>query len=1290
MKKSLHVFVFLFICFTGIHFSSFSQNCTVNAGVDRVLCPGSPVIVSGNIGGNFIPNTIVWTQVSGPNTATITSSTSISPTVSNLVTGVYVFQIKATCQIGGDAIDQCTYTVKAGATPVAPSLIFVGCYTPGTPISLTGTAPAGHTLTWHFESNSAPSTGTFNGTSQTTFTGNNPTIAFSAPSFDWCNNGFSGSQAIISVTSTNTASLCSETRTFSIYLTYNPGPVTASASAAVLCGPSSPVSLTGSCQGSGSGIWTVVSAPVSAPPVTFTPNNTTATVKPGNLRAGNYIFRWTVTGGACSTGSADVALSVSSSVTGSVTMPDITGKKYCPGTFPTAFALIGNVPAPGENCEWTQISGGAATILNASSPHAQATGLTEGGAPYVFRYTISSASGPCALSDTLLVGVSKSFSFGSTGLSTCLYASESSTGLGIGVIPFKQADSIPVSIIYESGPANNMQITFSARMVYTNGNSTGVGYYSPYYSITKGGTAVHTFYGNTLWPNFNQQNADIGFTFTTLNNIAACSNQIPGVYKFRAAYKDQCGTSISEPFTVTVNQVATFNAGSDQMLPCGNTVTTLAGNTVKCAVTPFWSTIKKPAAAPDPIDATNMYNANAPLNTLQNGSYIFLWHSNSVSDLCNLNNDSVRVTVAVTPPAVPVITGGGGICSNLPVTVSGALNDDAARGTWTVSSNPIGGTYTISPSVNSPVITFTPTTPNTIYTLTWTVQNGCGSAFASTTVTSGSTTAVIPNITNADDCSAYTFGTLTASPAGGVWTSSNPYYTLTSPGSTSTTVSPSTFNYWWNGPVTFYYTVPSGCGTLKDSVSFSTDNYPSLVANSFCNNTSFPATQTISLKDLQPYGKYEIYAVTGPGTATITPATFIPTSGTYNLSVTVSQSGQYSFGLRKRAGACVSSTTLVLQFSSVAALALAGPDINLCGSTPGTVLNAQPNPLGSGKGLWTVETLYSGYAPTIANSTLPNSAISFDNGGGDVLLKWKVMGDNAACGTGTEDYMRIKYMPAAYAGIDNLTCYSASTPLGSIAFGLNANNPLPGFGTWTIVSQPAGSNASFIDPHQHNTTITGLIGGIYNLRWTVATISETCISSDDVMLGVLYGCSVLPLELISFSALARNNDVHINWQLGTDEPGGKYILERAYDAEGPFTAITAAEYKAANNKMYSFIDAGAAMMPVKNLYYRLKMYTKDGILTYSKVVTVRLNKTDQISVYPTIVNKGEPVNIAAGNNDNRIYQARIVAVTGQLIRQMEIKNTGIVQIATGNLSAGIYIIQLQDGNNAYSYKIIVK
>lgn len=80
-------------------------------------------------------STTAWTQVSGPNTATITSASSQSTTVTGLISGTYVFQNLETDNNGGTQASTMQVTVSASGTP--PTVNVSGNDTITAPMSTT-------------------------------------------------------------------------------------------------------------------------------------------------------------------------------------------------------------------------------------------------------------------------------------------------------------------------------------------------------------------------------------------------------------------------------------------------------------------------------------------------------------------------------------------------------------------------------------------------------------------------------------------------------------------------------------------------------------------------------------------------------------------------------------------------------------------------------------------------------------------------------------------------------------------------------------------------------------------------------------------------------------------------------------------------------------------------------------------------------------------------------------------------------------------------------------------------
>jgi len=91
---------------------------TVNAGTDQTITlPTSSVTLTGTASEtNGTIKTYAWTQVSGPSTATIGTPATAQTTVSNLVAGTYVFQLKVTDNSSVTASDQVNVVVNAASS----------------------------------------------------------------------------------------------------------------------------------------------------------------------------------------------------------------------------------------------------------------------------------------------------------------------------------------------------------------------------------------------------------------------------------------------------------------------------------------------------------------------------------------------------------------------------------------------------------------------------------------------------------------------------------------------------------------------------------------------------------------------------------------------------------------------------------------------------------------------------------------------------------------------------------------------------------------------------------------------------------------------------------------------------------------------------------------------------------------------------------------------------------------------------------------------------------------------
>jgi hypothetical protein len=176
----------------------------------------------------------------------------------------------------------------------------------------------------------------------------------------------------------------------------------------------------------------------------------------------------------------------------------------------------------------------------------------------------------------------------------------------------------------------------------------------------------------------------------------------------------------------------------------------------------------------------------------------------------------------------------------------------------------------------------------------------------------------------------------------------------------------------------------------------------------------------------------------------------------------------------------------------------------------------------------------------------------------------------------------------------------------------------------------------------------------------------------------------VPLRLLSFNAWINNAKTLLQWQTSAEINTDHFEIERSEDGRN-FTNTIGRILAAGNSiseRNYSLTD----MQPVvgKN-YYRLKMLDKDGAVSYSQVRLVVFSKNDkQINIYP---NPAKDLLNIENNLAGKHLQISITDITGKKLLQWQKTNASLLQIPMANLSTGIYILQLNDGNTIINSKV---
>lgn len=631
---------------------------TSNAGLTQTKC-GNSITMAAN---TPVTGTGTWTELSGPNTATITSPNSPTTTITGLIPGTYVFtwtidnagcssssnvtiNISAgpTTADAGTDIDLCqaNSTTLNANTPVVgtglwtqvsgPAAVITNPSSPVT--SVTGLATGVYVFQWTISfSNCTPSTdniqvSVFQNPS-TAAAGNDQVICSSTAVMSantpaigtgtWTQVSGPGGFTITSPSSPTTTitGLVPGTYVFkwkitngncpfsddNIQITVTDIPTTANAGPDQSLCAATTATLAGNTAVNGTGTWTQVSGPTATITNTSLENTTVTGLVPGT-----YVFQWTITNGICPPTSDNVQVTVSANATVANAGPDQT---KCG----TSIVMAANTPVTGTGA-WTQLSGpNTSTITTASSPVTNVTGLIPGS--YVFQWTIT--NGACSSQATVNITIS----------------------------------SGPTAS--NAGPDQDLCLATSTTFA-ANNPATGTGQWTQ----VSGPAAVIT---NAALPN------------TTVTGLSV------GTYVFRWTISFSNCTPTTDDIQVRIfDNPTTAAAGNDQDICLPNT--TLAANTPTIG-TGLWTQVSGPAAV-----ITNPASPSTTVTGLVAGTYTFAWTISNGP--CPASQDIVQVIYSVV--SNNSITGVSAVCINTaPPLITGSIPTGSVGPytyQWQISTN---------------------------------------------------------------------------------------------------------------------------------------------------------------------------------------------------------------------------------------------------------------------------------------------------------------------------------------------------------------------------------------------------------------------------------------------------------------------------------------------------------------------------------------------------------------------------------------------------------------------------
>lgn len=177
----------------------------------------------------------------------------------------------------------------------------------------------------------------------------------------------------------------------------------------------------------------------------------------------------------------------------------------------------------------------------------------------------------------------------------------------------------------------------------------------------------------------------------------------------------------------------------------------------------------------------------------------------------------------------------------------------------------------------------------------------------------------------------------------------------------------------------------------------------------------------------------------------------------------------------------------------------------------------------------------------------------------------------------------------------------------------------------------------------------------------------------------------LPVTLSDFTGNFNSNAVKLNWKTALEQNVQQFEIEYSTDGSSFSKVGTVQATNIATGSAYNFTHSVNTSGP---FFYRLKMVDTDGSFTYSNTIRINMGDFTGNIVSPSVITNGV-INVNLGNTGYNTVE--MIRTDGTRVFKRKVKGqNGRIQILTGALLPGIYIIRLNGEANGATQRILIQ
>jgi hypothetical protein len=203
------------------------------------------------------------------------------------------------------------------------------------------------------------------------------------------------------------------------------------------------------------------------------------------------------------------------------------------------------------------------------------------------------------------------------------------------------------------------------------------------------------------------------------------------------------------------------------------------------------------------------------------------------------------------------------------------------------------------------------------------------------------------------------------------------------------------------------------------------------------------------------------------------------------------------------------------------------------------------------------------------------------------------------------------------------------------------------------------------------------------LRTIVSGVSGQYISQ--------YDRSIIPVELVSFTALPVGSDIHLKWNTASELNNKGFEIEKNMNEEWINLGYVEGSGTKTETTSYQFIDYNSG---AGSFSYRLKQIDFDGSYTYSHTVTGTLSSPEYYTIEQNYPNPFNPETIIKFSIPQEGFVSlRIFNILGEesatLLNEYKPAGSYTVSFDGANLTSGTYFYTLKSGEFSVTKKMLL-